>query len=334
MSGAALRVGLIGAGWVTAYHLQAWQKLAGRALVVAVCDPQRAQAETRAREFGIGAVYTSAAEMLIVEQLDLVDIAVPRAAHVAMTELAASHGLAVLCQKPLAPTLKEAEALVARVNGRVPLMVHENWRFRPNYRQIAAWLADNRIGTIKAVRMNLVTSGMRADKNGHFPALERQPFMRNETRMLVAEVLIHHLDTLRMLLGPLQVKAASLSSTCPELRGEDGAAIHMERPDGTGVSLFANLCVHGEPATLTDRLDLIGEHGTIRLDGRRLSCLGSRPEFIEYDMEANYQRSYDEAIRHFVERLESGEGFETDARDNLKTLFLVEECYRLAGWEG
>ena len=59
-----------------------------------------------------------------------------------MVGLGAARGLAVMCQKPLAPTLAAAEALVAAVGGAVPLMVHENWRFRPYYRRLRAWLDE------------------------------------------------------------------------------------------------------------------------------------------------------------------------------------------------
>jgi predicted dehydrogenase len=52
---------------------------------------------------------------------------------------------------------------------------------------------------------------------------------------------------------------------------------------------------------------------------------------MRLDLEAAYQKSYDNAIAHFVECLESGEAFETDRLDNLKTLQLVSDAYDLAG---
>ena len=58
--------------------------------------------------------------------------------------------------------------------------------------------------------------------------------------MLVAEVLIHHLDTLRMLLGPLKVTAAGLSRTYSEMAGEDGAVIQMKTERGAAVTVFAS----------------------------------------------------------------------------------------------
>ena len=101
-----LRIGMIGAGWVTQHHLNAYAQLAERAKVIAIADPSRNPATERAQAYSIPAVYANAAEMLDREKLDAVDVASPRETHVAMCELAGSKGLAILCQKPLAPNLR------------------------------------------------------------------------------------------------------------------------------------------------------------------------------------------------------------------------------------
>lgn len=333
MTVAPLRVGLIGAGWVTPYHLRGWRAQAGAAEIVAIADPSPDALASRADEFGIAARFSSAAGLLAAGGLDAVDIAAPRAVHAELVRLAAGHGLAVLCQKPLAATLAEAESLVADIEGRVRLMVHENWRFRAYYRQIRDWLAAGRIGAVKAAWLSLVTSGTVPNAEGRLLALERQPLMRRETRMLVAEVLIHHLDTLRMLLGPMRVGAAVLSRTCGEILGEDGAVVHLQTAAGAGVSVFASLAAHGAPPEQVDRLTLIGESGTIRLDGADLTLSGARDERLSFDQPAVYQGAYDATIAHFVDCLRDDTPFETAPRDNLETLRLVEDCYRLSGWE-
>ena len=110
--------------------------------VVAVCDPDRQKAARRAEEFGIPHVYQDAEAMLAAEALDALDVASPRETHAAWVEAAAARGIDVLCQKPLTPTLGEAEQLVRRVEGRTRLMVHENWRFRPWYRDLRRWIGD------------------------------------------------------------------------------------------------------------------------------------------------------------------------------------------------
>jgi predicted dehydrogenase len=325
-----VRIGLIGAGWVTQHHLKAWARLEPRARVVAIADPARERAQERAARFGIAAVHASAEAMLEHERLDAVDIAAPREQHAPLVRLAAERGLAVLCQKPLAPTLAEAQALVADVGVRTRLMVHENWRFRPWYRRIAQWLSQGRIGAVKQVHMSLYSSGLLRDAEGRYPLIERQPFVATLERALVAEILIHQLDALRFLLGELTLRQARLGRTCLAMRGDDHASLWLDTAAGASVQLGANLCTHGEPPGLVDRLLLIGEHGTIKLDGELLRCEGRSPAQERFDLAAGYQASYDAVIEHFVQALAEGTPFDTAPSDNLRTLALVERAYEPA----
>src|SRR5258705_5004438 len=106
--------------------------------------------------------------------------------------------------------------------------------------------------------------------------------------MLVAEGLIQHLDTLRMLLGPIQVTAAHLSRSSEHLVGEDGAVIQLRTGNGAGVAVFASFAAHGHPATQVDRLEILGDNGAIRLDGPSLTCSGASPGERSYDLATEY----------------------------------------------
>jgi predicted dehydrogenase len=328
-----LRIGLVGAGMVSRHHLIAWANISDQARVTAVADPSADNAARRAGEFGIAHTYPSAEAMLAATDLDAIDIAAPREMHAPLVRLAAKRRLPVLCQKPLAPNLQEATELAAEVADQTRLMVHENWRFRGYYRNAAAWLREGRIGNVRQAQLTLLTSGVLPGPNGLCPALERQPFMRRERRMLVAEVLIHHLDTLRMLLGALRVTAARLSRSSDQLVGEDGAVIQLETENGAAVSVFASFAAHGHPAAQVDRLEILGDKGTISLDGARLTCSGTAPGEQIYDLAIEYQGSYNRTIAHFVQSLRDDTPFETAPQDNLETLRLVEDCYLLSGWE-
>jgi D-apiose dehydrogenase len=85
------------------------------------------------------------------------------------------------------------------------------------------------------------------------------------------------------------------------------------------------------PPTLTDELTVIGDTGTLRLTGAVLDCVGPKAASYEYDLAACYQDSYSATIAHFVDCVLSGTPFETSPADNLETLRLVEDCYRLSG---
>lgn len=328
-----LRVGLIGAGMVSRHHLIAWADIPDQARVAAIADPSSENATRRATEFGIPRIHADAEAMLAAGGIDAIDIAAPREMHAALVRLAAKHKLPVLCQKPLAPTLDDATSLCADAEKLTRLMVHENWRFRGYYRDAASWLRAGRIGAVKQAQLTLLTSGALPGPDGLCPALERQPFMRRERRMLVAEVLIHHLDTLRMLLGPLRVTAAQLNRSSDQLVGEDSAVIQLVSDNGAGVTVFASFAAHGFPATQFDRLEVLGDKGSIRLEGPTLTCTGAAPAEIHYDLPIEYQGSYNRTIAHFVQSLRDDTPFETAPLDNLETLRLVEDCYRLSGWE-
>jgi predicted dehydrogenase len=322
-----IRIGLIGAGWVTQHHLDAYKTLTDRAQVVAIADPLAEARQARAQAYGIPNSYADAADMIAHERLDAVDIATPRATHVAMCRLAASNGVAVLCQKPLAPSYEQARALVSEWPQGVRLMVHENWRFRPHYRQIRQWLDAGRIGPVRQALMTIFTSGLKPDADGKLPAVVRQPFFATEERLLLMEVMIHHVDTLRFLLGPLALDGARLGHACAGVRGEDRATLMMSSPHGAAVVLTGDFMATGYPAAQFDRLEIFGETGTIRLSGTTLELIGATPVTQQVDLDANYKASYRGAISHFLDCLASGAPFETAPADNLDTLRLIEEAY-------
>ncbi|HSC27032.1 MAG TPA: Gfo/Idh/MocA family oxidoreductase [Vicinamibacterales bacterium] len=342
-----LRVGLAGAGWAAHYHLESWARLAGRAHVVAIADPNVAAGRSRAAAFRVPAVYESVEAMLAAGGLDVIDVAAAREAHAPICRQAARHRLSILCQKPLAPTLAEAEALVADLGsidtegrgreagsgagmplrGSVRLMVHENWRFRPHYRQIARWLREGRAGTVRTVTMSLLTSGLLPDARGALPALVRQPMLATLDRLLLMEVLIHLVDTLRFLLGPLSLAGARLGHSCPAVRGEDRASLFLTSAGGAAVSLVGDFMAHGHPAEQFDRLEILGTRGAITLEADRLRLRGDSEEDLTIDLQANYRASYAAAIAHFVDRLADGGPFETSPEDNLETLRIVEAAY-------
>lgn len=337
----ARRIGLAGAGFVTRHHLEAWRRLHARAAVVAIADPNVEAARTRATAYGVPAVYSSVDAMLEREsmQLDALDVATSRETHASVCRLAADRGLAIICQKPLAPTFADAASLVADIGGRVRVMVHENWRFRPHYRRIAGWLRENRVGEIHTVTMTLFTSGLIADASGHAPAIERQPMFATLERLLVMEVLIHHVDTLRYLLGPLTLAGASLGRSCPLVRGEDRASVLLRSASGAAVSVISDFAAHGYPAAQRDRLEIHGSSGGILLERDRLRLVRgggdweSPEEDVAIDLAADYEASYLGAFTHFLDRLDDGGAFETSAEDNLETLRIVEQVYQAARYE-
>jgi predicted dehydrogenase len=328
------RIGIIGAGWVVDYHLPAWMKQSDRVDVVAIADPSASARAIRSIAFGIPRCYESASAMLEAETLDAVDICAPREVHADLVRLASTKGLDILCQKPLATDYDKAVALITGLPSSVRLMVHENWRFRAYYRRLKAWLEEGVAGDIRQVQFEFLSSGMIADARGDRPALVRQPFFRTQQRLLVMEVMIHHLDTLRYLLGEMEVVAARLERSNDEIVAEDIAAVVLRRrDDGVIITVHANLAAHGAPPAPRDHLRIFGTRATLELDGSRLAANGEVRRSEEFDADAVYQGAYDATIAHFLDGLEGRTAMETVPADNLKTLALVEDIYRLSRFD-
>src|SRR5204862_5523678 len=108
------------------------------------------------------------------------------------------------------------------------LMAHENWRFRPWYRELKRWIAAGELGDLVLARMATMTSGLLPDASGHRPLLVREPYTQFAERLLIGEALIHHLDVMRYLCGELRLVAARGARPVPDRVGETGAAMLLE----------------------------------------------------------------------------------------------------------
>lgn len=324
-----IRIGLIGAGMISAHHLAAWSKQKG-AEVVAIADPATDRAAAQAERFEIDQVYSSAEEMIEAAALDAVDIAAPVAHHAPLCRLAATAGLDILCQKPLAETADDARRLLRAIGGRVRLMVHENWRFRPTYQTLHGWLTTGRIGAVSEVRLVVSSSGLVPGPNGVAPALERQPFLAELPRLIVFELLTHHFDVLTWLFGELDLKEARLSRASSLVRGEDTAELKFRAARGAEIQVSASFAAPDAPIFVKDVMAVLGDRSVARIDGGAMSLFGAAELDFFWTQDALYQAAFDAAIDAFVHCIATGERFPSEPTDNLRVLELVEQTYDMA----
>lgn len=322
---------LVGAGMISLYHLRAWQN-AG-VPVVAICDIDRARAQDRAQEFDIERVYDDPKQMFEDGNFEMVDIAASMEAHAPLARMAADHGVHILLQKPMTETVAEAERLVTHVGERVRFMIHENYRFRPHYKTVRKWIDEGRVGKVRHAAISCRGSGLCQRPDAEPFLVERQPYLKHFRRNLVFETMIHHLDVLRCIAGPLRVVAARLNRIANDLPGEDTASILMEGQGGLIATADGCICAPGYPPLHGDRLEIIGDRGTVIMDFNRVYLAGAEDEAVEVDLIGRYQECFDEAIATFVAGVRDGVPFETDRLDNLETLRLMESVYEAAGVE-
>ena len=105
-----------------------------RVEIFAICDINRKEAEEFAKKYKASYVFTDYEKMLDVEEIDFVSIATPNYLHTRMVIAALKRGKHVLCEKPMAINLKDAQAMVeATKKAKKRLMVHMSMRFLPQF---------------------------------------------------------------------------------------------------------------------------------------------------------------------------------------------------------
>ena len=154
-----IKVAVVGTGYFAQFHLDAWRRLHGVKLVAACSLDPASLVEAAARHL-IPRQFADVGQMLDATEPDLLDIATPPAAHRPILEQAASRGVDVICQKPFGGDLETARAMVriAAAAG-ITLVVHENFRFMPWYREARRLLDRGALGEPYGVELPPATGG-------------------------------------------------------------------------------------------------------------------------------------------------------------------------------
>ena len=154
-----LRVGLIGSGFIAKQkHLPAWERLGRKAQVVALCDPQVAQAEELARIHRISKVYGDFQQMLQSERLDAVDICSPPRTHAELAIRSLEAGAHTLIEKPMAISTEECDRIIAasQKSGHKICVAHSDL-FYPSFLKARELLKQGAIGEFRGMRIFLST---------------------------------------------------------------------------------------------------------------------------------------------------------------------------------
>ena len=131
-----LNVGMIGTGFIAKAHSNAFHqagyffKIPYDIRLKVVCGRDRTKLEAMASQWGWEELETDWRKVVDRKDVDAVDIAVPNALHAPISIAAAKAGKMVLCEKPLAVSLEEAETMAKAVRN-VPNMVWFNYRRVP-----------------------------------------------------------------------------------------------------------------------------------------------------------------------------------------------------------
>jgi predicted dehydrogenase len=327
-----LRGALIGCGYVSQFHLSAWTTQT-RGRLVAVCDLDLSKARA-ACAYGVCTAYADAAELFRRERLDFVEICTRPESHLPLTRLAASHGVHVLCQKPVAPTLGELEDMIAVCDrSRVRFMVHENFRWRAWYLRMKEEMLRGTVG--RPFRLRLDMHDLRCLLPG---GLSAQPYFADMPRLILYEIGPHAIDLARYFFGEPRRVTCVTQHVGPQ-RGEDVALVTLEYADRVAVLdlSWATAGRNQRPEWGLYDTWLEGDAGTLHVDVGGQLCLdradGSHDVLPVSLGKEPLVDGYAATQAHFLEGLATGVAFCTDGPDTLRTMRLVFAAYQSAGQE-
>ncbi len=323
------RGAVIGCGFFAQNHLHAWKIIDG-VEIVAVCDTDELKARRHAQEFGIAHYYRDAETMLKQEQLDFVDIVTQAHTHLALTTLVAKYGVNAICQKPLAPSLEEAQQIVDATNNII-FMVHENFRWqRPmlELKRVAESLGKLFFGRIQ------FRSG--------YNIYAEQPYLATETRFILYDLGVHLFDLARFFFGEAIALSCHTQRVNQGIAAEDVATALLKMQSGAHVIVDMSYASRREQEMFPQTLVLLeGEKGSVRLGiNYQLSVtLGGKTEHIDMAPRkvfglSSTSSAIPESVlaiqKHFIECLEIGKTPITSGTDNLRTLELTFAAYHSA----
>lgn len=340
-----VRVLLLGAAFSADLHADGYARIKDRAEIVAIADRDQDRIHALARRYGLEnyKTYNSFEQAIDEVECDLVDICLPNFLHRDPAVLALKKGRNIICEKPLATTLEDAEEMVglARTMGR-HIYYAEDWLFAPAINKAFSLIEEGGIGKPVYIRARECHSG------SHSPFAQTLKFCGGGSMIHLG---IHSVGLLLALKRNEWTELSAMTSGGGEgnlvhkgMEGEDWAALLMKFKDGTTAVLEGNYVTVGG---MEDAIDIYGTEGRLHIDltfSSALSCFSipglsysvekaeittgwSRPAVDE-----KYNVGYAAEIEYFVHCCKSGReaGFGMRGEDGLEALRVIMHTYESA----
>lgn len=343
-----MRLAIMGLGAATRnIHLPAYTTISGRVSVVGGCDPDP-EARTKAAAMGLKAVFEQPVEMLERLQPDIVAVCSPPNLHRMHVELALAAGCHVFCEKPLAGSLEDADAIVlaAEKSGR-RVVVNNQFPAMQIHRA-----ARERIGTPEFGRLLYLHAWHAIRPTAHTEAGWRGTMRQR----LGLEFGIHVFDLVRYFFGATPSRIlAHMPQPDPQVPWDAINLVALDFADGRAASFVLDRLSKGAERYLDIRLD--GEHAAIHTSiggqvkaafglhtkerrpfadvrfvggGRAVLQHGTRTRVLASDGQNPFASATARHFSDFLDALASGAVPPASARDNRDSLALVFAAYRSA----
>ncbi|ASP23556.1 1,5-anhydro-D-fructose reductase (plasmid) [Antarctobacter heliothermus] len=314
-------IALIGCGIITrSAHQPALTALGGRVRLVATVDTDPEAARHAAEPFG--ARVTDIEGALADPAVEAVLIATPESCHAEQVIAAAKAGKHVMCEKPIAPTLEEADDMIAACDAAgIVFMVAHSRRFTRRYMDVAADLSSGRIGQVRLVRENerrpqgFGPGGVQTFRPGHWTGDPKQ------TLGIALLAGIHEADIINWFASarPVTVVARHAVTTPGNQGVPDFLSFAVRFDNGAiGTSEIGRMQPPGYPAV--HQLEIYGTQGAIRARDHDCQSLvrhdaagAHHPESLSLNLSGG--QTYVRQLAAFVDAIRSGQTLAVTPQD-------------------
>jgi myo-inositol 2-dehydrogenase / D-chiro-inositol 1-dehydrogenase len=313
----AIRFCLVGAGRAGQVHAESLVQHIPDGKLVALVDPNLSALEKTAGRFGIEAKFTSLEEAIDQVAFDAVIISTPTFTHRELATIAAAREKHIFCEKPMALTMEECDAMIAAAErNSVLLQLGFMRRFDPDFQAAMARIEAGEIGQPMVIKS--LTHGP-----GLPPAWARD--LRSSNGML-AEVNSHDWDAVRWLAGSNPDRVyAEVSNFKGQKHGVDtpsfyDTALVSIRFESGALGAISGVCPcdYGYDA----RVEIIGEKGLLQIGdvrGQSVVVCTDRDRGlvtpIYRSWPERFASAYVREMKHFLECIRSGSRPSVNGRD-------------------
>ena len=256
-----MQVGIIGTGFMGRTHAAGWS---GTPATIAGFMAKTAEGARELAEQYDVSVYEELEAMLA--DVDVIDVCSPTHRHHEQVLAAAAAGVDVVCEKPLARTVPQAEEMIATcANAGVKLLVAHVVRFFPEYAQARAQVVSGEIGRPAVVRLTRGTFQPKKAEDNWFVDYEKSGGM-------MLDLMIHDFDYARWVAGEVEsVYAKKVSSSHPGAPVDHGLAILTHA--GGAISHVEGSWAYPPPLFRT-RFEIAGSNGWLEYDSGKMAAVG------------------------------------------------------------
>lgn len=316
-----LGVGIVGLGFGARVQLPGFRRLEREGVrVVALCARDRKRAERVAGEAGVARAYDDWRELVADDEVDLVSVATPPGSHAEIAAAALEAGKAVLCEKPLAVTLEDAERLDALATSTgLPTLVDFEFRGLPSFRRARELLREGAIGRVLQLEADWhVNSRLRAAPG---PSWKDDAEAGGGALFALA---VHSFDYVEWLLAPIESVCGTAPSLLDRGSSDDACAALMRLAGGAHAGLsISTVAQHGRGHSI----QLFGDEGTLALEnpdvsdymrGFRLFLNGEEISLPDPQDEDGRIAPFTELARELVAAIREGRPAEPSFREGLR----------------